>query len=234
VEKDKRPVKTLWIHPRKILFTGLVTVDDGWEAGWKVGIIQSIFECKRNGHYEDGRDRFLKLDTSMGPLKDGEDNELFYPGSEGDLEEGLTTVSCDDEPNFELPVSIDGKKLLRTSGRDKFRSVLALAREEDKSVVLLSSIAWRINWEGTYDAAKEEWTESNTEELFFASYPLRREEVYPQLKGRPVPVFMPVSLFKAQAEDAGRINLNGQWQACNVTGNTGKGRADLNLSRWNE
>ena len=229
--EGKRLAESLWIHVREISFTGRINVVDGWMPGWKAGIIQSIYKSERNGHYENGAGRLFRLNTGFGPLKDGMEDELFYVNTAKDLKPGLTTVSGGDEPNFELPLVMNGNKLLRTEGEDQFCSFLAIARESDKSVVILSSIAWDISWDGQFTFANRTWVESRPGGAFVADQAVLRETAYLNLKENLAPADTPFSLFNAEAETFAEIDTGGQWLPCSMSGNIKKAQPVV-LNNW--
>jgi len=148
-EETDKPARLL-ITGKQISFEGsVIAYPEESLNGWKAGLVQTIYKAERNAHYQGGLDRKVRLNTPYGPLMDGRSAPFYGPPVEP--HNGKFSVYEDDEPNFEMPLKFgpNGADLERTSGEDHFCTFFVLAREQDKSIIELSRVRWRIVWDGT-------------------------------------------------------------------------------------
>lgn len=216
--------EALWLVGSALDITGRVESREPL-PGWKVGITQSIIRCERNARYKDGAARLTRLNTRAGPLKDGDEGALFYPGAE-ETAERLTTTSLNDNPNWETPIEFQGQRLVRTFGSDQFRSFLILAREQDKSIVVLGGVQWTIDWSGLFDPAnvRHPWRPYDADRFLSVS-PIKVSRVFANLRANQhEELAVPFSLNMCEAERFFEIQEGGQWKACNASGDTERGR----------
>jgi hypothetical protein len=248
--KGRPSFQELWLLAPQLAFQGAVTVDGPPSdfALWRVGLIQTITHSERVGYYTGPLVRRQRLDTSFGPLKDGQKDSLFYVSADAfaplSANQGMATVWETDAPNFALPTSYSGNpatphnptgtaalgELQRTGGEDFFESYLAAVCEGTKSVVVLAKSSWRVSWQGTYDCERTTWRPAD-EQLVTVHNESDFGHVYADL-GHNRHVVPPFSLFLAEAEEACQINAPGGWVACSLgSGEPRKDGARI-LDRW--
>ena len=158
--EENKPAR-LWITGTKICFEGTITGKPETSLQeWKAGLLQTIYKCERNAHYQravDQRavDRKIRLSMVWGPLMDGR-CAPFY-GTPEKLQNGKFRVAENDAPNFEMPLKFGPENLPldKTSGEDCFCTFLVLVRVRDKSIIELSRISWTVSWGGTYSEVAE-------------------------------------------------------------------------------
>ncbi|MEO1016387.1 MAG: hypothetical protein AAFY56_01655 [Pseudomonadota bacterium] len=170
----KHQAKRLWISGTKIDIDATLNVNsDQSLKGWQAGFLQSIHRCERTAIYESGEKFQIRLNTASGPLKDGDEGEIFYPGSMVDLSISGKQASCkpnmEDAPNWAAPIvltSLDQSgpsKLNETKGGDSFSTRLALAHKSSKTLIILGGYEWSIDWSGTFDLDRDKpWQPQRT------------------------------------------------------------------------
>jgi hypothetical protein len=225
--------RRLWITGTEIFFNATITNQGAQGAldEWQMGFIQSIYGSERNGHYAGGFDRLTRLNVEHGPLKDGNDDEIYYGSPVNLAGKSSGQHNESDAPNFELPLVFgpNDSALERTSGRDEFETRLALTRERDKSIVILKTVAWNIAWDGVYlEGTTQPWTPSNPSQFFTTSVD-GQVTTYLNQKGKNQR--LPFSLLMKEAEEFHEMKEEGGW-----TGYTPKGKKVgnrvLNLGDW--
>lgn len=223
-----RPVRgekpaSLWITGITFAATARIANQGnvGALAGWSAGFIQSIHHSERFAHYEGGLARMMRLDTSTRPLKDGQEDSIFYTDEKPAGESCV--VELNDSPNFETPLRYGpgDKPLERTSGRDEFSTHLVLVR--GKSILDLAQVEWVVNWDGSYDgAAKDQPWKPDGGRPFLTVSEKQNARLYADLdKTR---AHTPFSLDLNEAECYCEILQSGSWTRCNMAGNTAKGQ----------
>ena len=219
----------LKLYSKEIYFSAGIYLDEpnGKLAEWQAVLNQTIYRSQRNGHFEGGIVRELRLDTSFGPLSDGGgicyDKPKSFVGNKVELE-------TSDGPNWPCPTLYKGKKLMATSGRDEFRTFLILAQKRDRSIIVLASVDWEINWAGTYIPDRTPpWLPVDADTFVTAEKHLMRE-FYFNLKAKPQ--ITPLSTMNCTAESFCQINEDG-WKGCNVAGDTRKA-AFTYLGKWTD
>jgi hypothetical protein len=219
-EEDWEP-ESLWITGTEIEFTAHVNNEGvpGQLDGWQAGFIQTIYELTRNGEYENGSVRRLRLNTNLGPLTDG-DAPPFYndPQTFGPARDSVN-LHATDAPNFKVPLEYGPPQstLLRTKGRDVFRTFLVLARDRDRSIITLASVSWEINWGGLYQPGNAQFWRPDAAANFLRVRRFDRNPMlYAQLSTNPQHV--PFSLRMTEAEKFCQIWEYGNWMRCSMGG----------------
>lgn len=222
--KNRGPA--LWLVGCELSITGRVVSRDTL-SGWLVGITQSIVRCERNARYSNGAVRLTRLNTTFGPLKDGDEDTLFYPGSQEEPDGRSATTTLYDNPNWETPLEFQGQQLVRTYGSDQFRSYLILTREADKSIVVLGGVQWTIDWSGLFDAdnAQHPWRPYNAEQFLSVSPIKAPRAVFANLRtDKSAELSVPFSLNMYEAERFFEIQEGGEWKSCSASGDTARGK----------
>jgi hypothetical protein len=228
-----------------MLISKLVTFDATVYSGgplevrreWQVGLLQSIVESTRTASYDNGVTRRFRLDTSSGPLSDCFTEHAPFFGEDGpeSLVQYPARVDAQDDPSFWMPLEFKGshaeaQPLVSTSGQDRFCTFLVIARERDKSVVVLTRLDWAVSWNGTFKKGEwglpDEWAAAG--EMFTAAE-VSRPEDFTNLRGQPR--LTPFSLRMVNAEAFARIDGGAGWTPCDYRGNTANA-APTNLSTW--
>lgn len=216
---------TLWITGVKMFFEGRITALPPWKkfGDWKAGFIQSIYKSERHARYQDGSVRKFRMNTTWGPLKDGDADTPFYGNGTAARHGRTWTVTANDAPNFKVPMQFgpNQSRLTETYGNDCFCTFLVLARERDKSIIELSRVQWQISWEGRYDQLdkRNPWLPTNRANFLQVSES-HAPKLYATLNRQPGHV--PFSLQMAEAENFCEILENGEWKPCNPGGDTTK------------
>lgn len=246
----KPAYEELWILSPEMQFDGHIHVRGPANKirEWRAGLIQAITSSERIGYYSGLRVWRLRLDTSFGPLKDGQSGSLFYV-SEVVLQvagnQGTAQVSESDAPNFSLPTQISAdlahphqalppdhfEELERTGGADCFISYLAVVHDPSKTIIVLGKCSWQVSWEGRYDFSRKAWCPAN-ESLVNLHYESDFGAVYSHL-GENKHVMPPFSLFKAEAEKSCQIATPEGWKACSMSGDL-KPNRQRDLARWSD
>lgn len=230
--------RILWIAGKTIAFHATLTVAGPAQARgeWQAGLLQSIVRSERNGHYQDGTSRLFKLNTAYGPLSDtrfsDEPGKAPFYGDPRPLSAAAVILEEDDSPNFEVPLLRGASRLARTSGEDVFSTYLALTRERDKSVVVLSRVDWRIDWGGTvaYDlAGNPVWTPTDGSRFLLTEGPVNTVAEYMNLRATHQPT--PFSLRTKEAEAFALIRTANGWEKCGLKGDTDKAQP-AHLRTW--
>jgi hypothetical protein len=213
--------ESLWITGTEIEFTAHVhnVGVPGQLDGWQAGFIQTIYRLERNGHYQNGVVRRLRLNTTFGPLTDGQAPPFYSdPEKFGPLRDSVH-FNATDAPNFKLPLEYGPQHslLLGTSGVEVFRTFLVLAREWDKSIVTLARLDWRIIWGGMYEHKNAEpWRPHKAGEFFRVLLFDTNPKLYARLARNHMNV--PFSLKMTEAEKFCQIWQDGKWMRCSMGG----------------
>jgi hypothetical protein len=225
--------KSLWITGTEIEFIGRVHNEGatGRLDGWTTGFIQSIYKLERNGHYDNKVVRELKLDTSFGPLTDGNAPPFYNDPKPFGPKRDSIKVEATDAPNFKLPLAYGPQHSLlkRTAGVDVFRTYLVLAREQDKSIVTLASIDWTISWDGEFEHKGETWCPDDAANFLKVVGLDSNPQLYAQLGTNHMNV--PFSLKMKEAEKFCQISKDGTWMRCSMGGDV-KNPKVPNLDTW--
>jgi len=247
-KKNKKSFEALWLIGPEMWFKGQITatgdlthIDD-----WRAGIIQTIVSSERIGRYSGLVTRHLRLDTSFGSLKDGQDRSLFY-GSEKRFAISGTSAVADireaDAPNWLAPTSYtgdpgdpvpskpaDGPYLERTEGDDHFTSYLAVAHHASRTILVLGKSSWQVSWDGWYDYPAKVWHPTSGplqtlhyETDFGYAYPRLNHNTHSQ---------PPFSLYLAEAEESCYISSPGGWRPATIGGDLSDRGQGRNLARW--
>ena len=236
--------QVLWLISPEIQFTATVTaVTNGNVNNWRAGVIQTISSLTRTALYTGNVRRELRIDTSYGPVKDGQNADIVYAGSDQFVASAPNTftanVSETDSPNWDMPLSYTGdpqnplgpalqQSLVGTDGHDDFSTVLAVIDDTTHSIVTLGRCTWSVDWHGQFNQHNNIWTPRDPNAILdhhevhlAASYMNLTAQSYANL---------PFSLFLDEAESAFQIKVGAQWQGCSPSGNI-DGR-QMQLARW--
>ncbi|MCD9033579.1 hypothetical protein LDO32_17845 [Luteimonas sp. Y-2-2-4F] len=217
--KGTKP-RALWMTGQRITIEARITNegDQGALRAWKAGFLQSVRECTREAHYAGGATRILRLDTTAGPLKDGQEDSIFYLEPSAFEGESLS-IEMDDAPNFEAPLKhgTTGAKLVKTAGCDRFSTFPALVK--GRTIVTLGRVDWEIAWDGDV-----RWPEGDRHEAvewvpagrFLAHGTVSRNAAVFDLGAAPV--HTPFSLDLNEAENYCEYLDGNAWKSSTLSG----------------
>lgn len=195
-------------------------------VGWKAGFVQSIRESTRNAHYDNGEVRKIRLDTTAGSLKDGQEDSIFYT-DEKMVSKKSFNIRMDDAPNFEMPLEygLTRAKLAATSGCDKFSSFPVLVK--GRVIIALARVDWEVNWAGTVKWPSNgehggiEWQPNGT--FLSYHYESRNAQVFGDVSASGCRT--PFSLDLNEAENYCEMLEDGEWKPCTMGGGKRKNTA---------
>jgi hypothetical protein len=153
-----------------MVFTARVMASGSAEH-WKAGFLQAVTESHWEARYSNNKVLRWRLNTTRGPLKDGNDEssifmtpEQPFPAPDDQGRQTLAVRACDSpallffkeysgDP-FHPTSQVGGEghgKLIRTEGKTVLHTYLAVANDRRKSVVTLGKHCWTLAWDGTLD-----------------------------------------------------------------------------------
>src|SRR6266542_930583 len=221
----------LWLGSPKMCFRGLITAGgDDSVRQWRAGFLQSISEAYWNGHYSDGKVLQYRLNTNSGPLKDGLDYCLFMKpewslnptetpsvhrvevfGDDGPANMYFREYSGDPSRPNHQPEGAALGQLMRTEGKYRFQTYLAVVNEYRKSIVTLGECHWTLVWDGAYDFAARNWTPVNVEQVLTLQEWDRAAKYESLTAASPTP---PFSLFMEKAKKNWEVLTEDGWIPC--------------------
>jgi hypothetical protein len=221
---------TAQVKPGQLVITGKEIVFEGRISGvprldlpnWKAGVLQTIYKSERIARYEGGFNRIVRLNTNNGPLADQEEGDAPFACDRKEPIRGTYIISTHDAPNFDMPLyaGLGNAKLQSTSGEDSFCTFLVLVREQDKSIIELSRISWKISWEGNFNwRDHKDWREENpwsprdVNAFFQVQQPQATGNLYEKIKFTP---YLPFSLKTTPAAEFRDIFEGGKWTRTGV------------------
>ena len=219
--KKKVNPPALWITGQRICLKAHVEdkSETGRLVGWTAGFVQSIQESTRNAHYDNGEMRKIRLNTAAGPLKDGQEDSIFYTDGKMVSKKSFN-IRMDDAPNFEMPLAYGPTraKLATTSGCDKFSSFPVLVK--GRVIVALARVDWEVNWAGTVKWPSNgehggiEWQPNGT--FLSYRYASQNAQVFGDVGASDCRT--PFSLDLNEAENYCEMLEDGEWKPSTMNG----------------